>query len=207
MMARAAHPLHSARDRRRRLNLHHQINRAHINSQFERRGGHQSPQRAELQLVFNLLALPDGHAAVMRAHQYFAGKIVEGSRNSLREPSVIHKNQSRTMRFHQLQQFGMDRAPDRMSRRALRGRPTRNFFNLVELRHIFHRHFHTQIETFRFARIHNRDGAMHRQRRRRVQVHDQPFGGFFVRAAVCRLPCNIHAAQIMRDFLQWTLRC
>ena len=40
-VAGAADALHAAGDRRRRLDLHHQIDRAHVDAQLERRGGDQ----------------------------------------------------------------------------------------------------------------------------------------------------------------------
>ena len=67
VVAGTSYALHAARDRRRRLDLYHQIHRAHIDAKFKRRGGNDAAQGAELQAIFNFLALPDRNAPVMSA--------------------------------------------------------------------------------------------------------------------------------------------
>ena len=57
LVAAAADALQAARDRRRRLDLDDQIDRAHVDAEFERRGGDQRLKRARLEEVFDLAAL------------------------------------------------------------------------------------------------------------------------------------------------------
>ena len=59
VMPSPADALHGAGYGRRRLNLHHQIDRAHIDAQLERRGRDQRAQAPGLQLLFDLGALGD----------------------------------------------------------------------------------------------------------------------------------------------------
>ena len=47
---------------------------------------------------------------------------------------------------------------------------------------------------------------MHGYGRWGIQIHHQAFGFILARAGVRRLLRNVHAPEVMRDFLQWTLR-
>ncbi|HZW75478.1 MAG TPA: hypothetical protein VFF43_18175 [Caldimonas sp.] len=53
-MPGAAHPLQRGRDVARRLQLHHEIDRAHVDAEFERRGRHQRLELAVLQTVLGV---------------------------------------------------------------------------------------------------------------------------------------------------------
>ncbi len=121
MMAGAADALHAARHRRRRFDLHHQIDRAHIDAQFERGGGDDAAQRSQFQALFDLLALRRGHAAVMRADQHFAGKFIDRAGDALRQAAAVDEDQRGGVRPHQFQQLGMNRAPDGRPLGPLRG--------------------------------------------------------------------------------------
>ena len=57
LMPGAAHPLQSTRHRRRRFDLHHQIDGAHVDAEFEGRGGNHTAQAPTLEIVFNVRAL------------------------------------------------------------------------------------------------------------------------------------------------------
>jgi hypothetical protein len=111
-MAGAAHSLHATGDGRRRLDLHHKVYRTHIDSKFERRCGYQPTQAAEFQAVFDFFALRDGHAAVVRANERFAGKIIYCAGNAFGQSAIIHKDERRAMRADQRQQLRMNGAPD-----------------------------------------------------------------------------------------------
>ena len=75
-MAGAPDALHSTRDGRRRLDLHHQINRSHVDAQLQRRSSNQAFDRAKLQPLFYLFSLRKSQRAVMRSHDSFGRKIV-----------------------------------------------------------------------------------------------------------------------------------
>ncbi len=160
VVAGAAHSLHAAGDRRRRFDLDDQVHSAHIDAEFKRRGGDQAANQAHLELVFNFFALRDGDAAVVGAHQRFAGEFVDGAGNALCQPAIIDENQRGPMRLDQLKQLRMDGAPDRWPHRALRGGTAGDRVDAIEPGHIFHGHFDAQIKTLGLAGIHNRDGAI-----------------------------------------------
>ena len=165
VMAGASHALHAAGDRRRRLNLDDQINRAHVNAEFERRSCDDTAQGAQLELVLDLLALRDRDAAVMGAHQLFAREFVDRAGNPFGQPPAVHEDQSRAMSPNQFQKLGMNRAPDGVALRALRRRPARQGIDLVEARHVFDRNLDAQVQPLRRAGIHNRDRPIHRRKR------------------------------------------
>ena len=54
LVASAADSLQAARDRRRRFDLHDEIDRPHVDAELERRGGNERPERAGLQQIFDL---------------------------------------------------------------------------------------------------------------------------------------------------------
>ena len=62
-VAGAADALQPAGHRRRRLDLHHQVDGAHVDAQLERRGRHQRPQPAGLEQVLDLGALRRARAS------------------------------------------------------------------------------------------------------------------------------------------------
>ena len=57
LVAGAADALQAARDRRRRLDLDDEIDRAHVDAELERRGGDDRAQRAGFQQIFDFHAL------------------------------------------------------------------------------------------------------------------------------------------------------
>ena len=104
--------LQARRDRRRRLDLDHQIHRAHVDAQFEGAGGDDGRQEAALQAVFHLLPLLARDAPVVRRRDLAAGQIVERAREPLGEPPRIDEDHRRAVLFDQLQKPRMDRRPD-----------------------------------------------------------------------------------------------
>ena len=65
----APDPLQSRRDRRRTLDLHHEVDGPHIDAQFQAAGGDHGPQPAGLQVVLDLAAAFLAHTAVVGARQ------------------------------------------------------------------------------------------------------------------------------------------
>ena len=78
-----------------------------------------------LQPVLDFDALRPRQRSVVRAHQRFAGELVERRRQPLRDPPAVDEDQRRPVRPDQLQQPRVDRRPDRLAHRALR-RPGRS---------------------------------------------------------------------------------
>ena len=88
----STHALHAAGDGGRRFDLHHEIDRAHVDAEFDRGGGDESAQRAHLEAVFDLLALVGGNAAVMRADQRLSGEFVDRAGNALGESAAVDED-------------------------------------------------------------------------------------------------------------------
>ena len=60
-----ADPLQAGGDARRRLDLHHQVDRAHVDAQLQAGRGDHGGQLPGLERLFDVLALLAGHAAVV----------------------------------------------------------------------------------------------------------------------------------------------
>ena len=86
-MAGAPDPLHAARDGRRRLDLDHQIDRAHVDAELERARGDKGGQSARLQVVLDAETLLASDRAVVRVYQLFACELVERACETLGEPA------------------------------------------------------------------------------------------------------------------------
>ena len=65
VVARPAHPLEPARDRLRRLDLDHEVDRAHVDAELERRGGDEARDLPPLQQLLDLDPLLAGQRAVV----------------------------------------------------------------------------------------------------------------------------------------------
>ena len=152
-----ADALHAARDRRRRLDLHDQIDRAHVDAELERGGGDEAANLSGLQPILDLDALRPRQRAVMRADQHLAGELVQRRRQPLGDAPAVDEDQRRVVRAHQLEQPRMDRRPDRRARGRWRRRPARDLLGLAHLRHVLDRHFDGQVEPFLLGRVDDRD--------------------------------------------------
>ncbi len=65
LVAGAADSLKAARHGRRRLDLHDQIDRAHVDAELQRGGGHERADAAGLQEIFHFAALGARERPVM----------------------------------------------------------------------------------------------------------------------------------------------
>ncbi len=147
LVAGATDPLEPARDRTRRLDLDHEVDRAHVDAELERARRDDRLQRAALELVLDLEPLLARDRAVVRAGELLAGELVETGREALGQPARVHEHDRRTMRADQLEDLGMDRRPDRsLRRRRPRGRgavhprhPLRGLGHARQIRHVLDR--------------------------------------------------------------------
>ena len=145
LVARAPDPLQPARDRLRRLDLDHEVDRAHVDAQLERRGGDQARDLAALEQLLDLDALLARQRAVVGARDLFLGQVVEAQREPLREAAVVDEHDRRAVRADELQDLRVDRRPDRLL--------------LLRLAHVVERHDHLQVELLRPARVDQLDLA------------------------------------------------
>jgi hypothetical protein len=122
-VAGTADALQAAGDRRWRLDLDDQVDRAHVDAQLERAGGHQAAQRAGLERLLDRQALLAGDRAVVGADQrrpartvLSLGQLVEPLRQPLGQAAAVDENERRAVRPDQLQQARVDGRPDRRAR-------------------------------------------------------------------------------------------
>ena len=137
LMPGPADALHGRRHRRGRCHLDHQVDRAHVDAQFQRRRGHDGAHPSRLQVIFNSQPLLTAEGTVVRPDQFGAlgrrgafrfcsavqaikVQLVQPRRQPLREPPSIHKDDRGPMRVHQLQQPRMNRRPDAVRVRLCR---------------------------------------------------------------------------------------
>ncbi len=116
-VAGAADPLQPARDRLRRLDLDHEVDGAHIDPELEARGGDEARQFAGLEHLLDDEALFAREAAVVRAGDLALGEVVEPQREPFGAAASVDEQDRRAVLLDQLQQLGVDRGPDRPSRR------------------------------------------------------------------------------------------
>ena len=166
LMSGAADALHAAGDRRRRFDLHYQIDRAHIDAEFQRRGGDQRLDAARFQQVFDVAARFACQRSVMRAYQRLARQLVERAGKPLRQAPAVDEQQRGLMLANQLEKPRMDRGPDRRAGRPLRRRSAGQVDSLRGAGHVLDRHFDPQFQLFLVRCVHDR----HRAERRRLLI-------------------------------------
>ena len=113
LMAAAPDSLQAARDRRRRFDLHDEIDGAHVDAELERRGGHERAQPAGFQQIFDFRALGACDRAVVRANERFARELVEGAGHPLGQAPAVDEDQRGPMLANQLEEARVNRGPDR----------------------------------------------------------------------------------------------
>jgi hypothetical protein len=113
----AAHPLQGRGDVARRLQLHHQIDRADVDAELERRRGDERPQLAVLQPVLRLEPRPARQRAVVRRDPAVGDAIVQVPSQALGGAAALGEDERRAMRLHQLGDLLERRFPDGVARR------------------------------------------------------------------------------------------
>ena len=104
--------LDAGRDARRGLYLQHQVDRAHVDAELERRGRDQAAKRPCLELVLDEHSLLARDRPVVGSHQVFAGELVDARRKAFGEASRVDEDDRRAMRLDELEQPRVDRGPD-----------------------------------------------------------------------------------------------
>ena len=145
LVAGAADPLQPARDRLRRLDLDHEVDRAHVDPELERRGGDQARDLARLQQLLDLDPLLARQRAVVGARDLFLGQLVQPQRQPLGEAAVVDEDDRRAVRADELEDLRVDRGPDRLL--------------LLGLAHVVERHDDLQVELLRAAGVDELDLA------------------------------------------------
>ncbi len=101
-MPRSPDPLKRDRDGTRRSDLADQVDRADIDSQFERSGGHHGPQVSAFEPAFRVEPQRARQAAMVRQHNVFAETFAERVCHSFGQAARIHEHQRGAVRENQL---------------------------------------------------------------------------------------------------------
>ena len=172
LMARAPDALQAARNRLRRLDLDHEIDRSHVDPELEARRGDEARNPARLQILFDQNALLTCERAVMRARDLvprpvvaLVRELVEAQRQPLRETAVVDEHDRRAVRLHEPQELWIDGRPDRLRAEL---RPSVHLLSVsrngvgqrrgrAELAHVLDRDDHFQVELLAGAGVDDRD--------------------------------------------------
>ena len=152
-MPGAADPLQPTGDGLRTLDLDHEIDRAHVDPELERRGGDQAGDLPLLQELLDLEALLARHRAVVGARDLdrlvraLVRELVEAQGEPLRKAAVVHEDDRRAVLGDELQDLGVDRGPDRVVGALLRNG------------HVLQRHDDLEVELLRPAGVDELDLA------------------------------------------------
>ncbi len=160
LVAAAADALEPAGHRGRRLDLDHEINRAHVNAQLERRSGDERSQLTGFQQVLDLDALRAREGSMMGPHQRFAGQLVQRARETFGEPAAVDEDQRGPVRTNQLQQPRVDRRPDGGARVADRRRTARDIVGSCQPGHVLDRDLDPEVERLPLASVDDDDRAI-----------------------------------------------
>ena len=188
LVAGAADALQAAGDRRRRLDLDDEIDRAHVDAELERRGGDERRQTAGLEQILDLDALRPGDRAVMRTDQRFAGELVQRAGQPFGETPAVDEDERRAVRANQLEEARVDRRPDRRPRVADRRRSARNVVGGRQARHVFDRHLDAQRERLLLAGVDDRDRPIADRAARLGEFRRELASAGFALGRTCRSP-------------------
>ena len=131
LVPRAPDALQPPRHRTRRLDLQHEVDRAHVDAQLQRAGGDDAAQQAGLEHLLDLLALIARDGAVVRAHQGLRrrarrslwlveevagrrgrGRIVDALSQALAQAAAVGEHDGGAVGADQLHQARHDGRPD-----------------------------------------------------------------------------------------------
>jgi hypothetical protein len=160
LVAGAPDALQAAGDRGRRLDLHHEIDGAHVDAELERRRGDERPDAAGLEQILHLAARLARQRPVVRAHERLLGQVVERARQALGEPPAVDEEQRRAVRANEFQEARIDRGPDRHAGRALRRVPARHGDGAAQAAHVLHRHFDADLQRLAIRGVDDGDGTV-----------------------------------------------
>ncbi len=111
-MTSTADALDACGDAGRRLDLQHEVDRAHVDTELEGRGCHEAFDRARLELILDEHALLARDRTVMGAQQLFARELVDARSDALGQTPGVDEDDRRAMLADQLKQPRVDRGPD-----------------------------------------------------------------------------------------------
>ena len=113
-----ADALQSARDRLRALHLDHEIDRAHVDAELERRRRDEARDPTRLQELLDDEPLLARERPVVRPRELLPRELVDPQREALGEPPVVDEDDGRPVLTDELEDGGVDRRPDAPLRNA-----------------------------------------------------------------------------------------
>jgi hypothetical protein len=162
-MARPADALETARHARRALDLDDEVDGAHVDAELQAGGGDQRGEPARLQFLLDGDALLARDAAVVRAHEFLAGQLVQPLGEALGQAPAVGEDDRAVMAADELEDPWVDRRPDaRPEVRACR-RTAGSILRREELadrRHVVDRDDHLELERLARAGVDDRDLAV-----------------------------------------------
>ncbi len=144
-VAGAADTLHAAGNRGWGLDLDDEIDRAHVDAEFESGGGAEGFDLAGLELLLDNGPLVGGQGAMVGAGDGFAGQIVERTGEAFGYLAAVDEENCGVAFTDEFEETGVNRTPDRHAAGNLRGGARRNFLHLIETGHIFNWNFNSQF--------------------------------------------------------------
>ena len=111
-----ADALQAAGDRLRALDLDHEVDCAHVDSELERRRGHETRDLTALQQLLDLDPLLARQRAVVGSCELALGELVQTQGEALGQAPVVDEDDRRAVRLDELEQGRIDRRPDRAAR-------------------------------------------------------------------------------------------
>ncbi len=153
-MPGAADALQTGGDRLGRLDLDDEVDRAHVDAELERRRRDERGQLPRLQHVLDLEPLLARDRPVVGAGDVGLGELVQAVGDALGRAAVVHEDEGRAVRAHELEQARIERGPDRLARLAV------NLGRAAELAHVLDRDDHLQIELLRRPGVDDLDLAV-----------------------------------------------
>ena len=124
MVPRPTDPLQSLSHRARRLDLDHQIDRAHVDPELERAGGYHRREPARLEVLLDQQALLLANRPVMGTGDLLSRNIVDPGAQSLGQPPGVRKDDGAAVLTDQLDQVPLDVRPHAAPLRWIIGRAT-----------------------------------------------------------------------------------
>ncbi len=141
-----------------RLDLHDQVDRAHVDAELEAARRHDRAELPRLQGVLDLEPLLARDRTVVGADQVLVGELVQLRSEPLRDASPVHEHDRRAVRADQFEQPRVDGRPDRGARRAgCGGTARRQVGGLPERGHVFDRHHDLELHRLAVSGVDDRD--------------------------------------------------
>jgi hypothetical protein len=155
LVSGAADPLKSTRDRGGGFDEDDEIDRGHVDPEFERGGGDHAAEVAAFEAVLDLGALFARNGAVVRLDDLLTCEPVHLGGEPLGEPARVHEEDRRAMREHQIEESRVDRRPDRSLRRGV-AVPASRRSGLVRAGHVLDGHHDLDVDLLLAGCVHDR---------------------------------------------------